>query len=94
MIMDVKIADYGIIGDKCFILYNISGFTNNQLEFLNNNLDDETRIVEDNLLLKTKFKKEFFPFKSNESKIKEDDFISREEIEMNLFLSSFLEDMD
>ena len=29
-----------------------------------------------------------------ESKIKEDDFISREEIEMNLFLSSFLEDMD
>jgi hypothetical protein len=38
--------------------------------------------------------KEFFPFKSNESKIKEDDFISREEIEMNLFLSSFLEDMD
>lgn len=29
MIMDVKIADYGIIGDKCFILYNISGLTNN-----------------------------------------------------------------
>ena len=57
MIMDVKIADYGIIGDKCFILYNISGLTNNQLEFLNNNLDDETRIVEDNLLFKTKFKK-------------------------------------
>ncbi|WP_404806295.1 DUF5750 family protein, partial [Methanobrevibacter smithii] len=54
--MDVKIADYGIIGDKCFILYNISGLTNNQLEFLNNNLDDETQIVEDNLLLKTKFK--------------------------------------
>ncbi len=53
--MDVKIADYGIIGDKCFILYNISGLTNNQLEFLNNNLDDETRIVEDNLLLKTEF---------------------------------------
>jgi hypothetical protein len=55
--MDVKIADYGIIDDKCFILYNISGLTNNQLEFLNNNLDDETQIVEDNLLLKTKFKK-------------------------------------
>ena len=92
--MDVKIADYGIIGDKCFILYNISGLTNNQLEFLNNNLDDETRIVEDNLLLKTKFKKEFFPFQSRESKIKVEDFISREEIEMAIFLSSFLEDMD
>ena len=92
--MDVKIADYGIIGDKCFILYNISGLTNNQLEFLNNNLDDETQITNDNLILKTKFKKEFFPFQSRESKIKVEDFISREEIEMNLFLSSFLEDMD
>ena len=92
--MDVKIADYGIIGDKCFILYNISGLTNNQLEFLNNNLDDETQITNDNLILKTKFKKEFFPFQSSESKIKVEDFISREEIEMAIFLSSFLEDMD
>ena len=42
----------------------------------------------------TKFKKEFFPFQSRESKIKVEDFISREEIEMAIFLSSFLEDMD
>ncbi len=68
--MDVKIADYGIIGDKCFILYNISGLTNNQLEFLNNNLDDETQIVEDNLLLKTKFKKSFSHLKVMNPKLK------------------------
>lgn len=91
--MDVKIVDYGINGDDCFILYNVSGLSYKQLEFLDNNLDDETQINENTLILRTNFRKEFFPFKSNESKIKEDDFISREEIEMNVFLSSFLEDM-
>ena len=75
-------------------LLAISGLSQNQLEFLNNNLDDETQITNDNLILKTKFKKEFFPFQSRESKIKVEDFISREEIEMTIFLSSFLEDMD
>lgn len=92
--MDVRIVDYGENADGGFISYNISGLSQNQLEFLNNNLDDETQIINDNLILKTKFKKEFFPFQSSESKIKVEDFISREEIEMVIFLSSFLEDMD
>ena len=89
--MDVRIVDYGENADGGFISYNISGLSQNQLEFLNNNLDDETQITNDNLILKTK---EFFPFQSRESKIKVEDFISREEIEMAIFLSSFLEDMD
>ena len=88
--MDVRIVDYGENADGGFISYNISGLSQNQLEFLNNNLDDETQITNDNLILKTKF----FPFQSRESKIKVEDFISREEIEMAIFLSSFLEDMD
>ena len=92
--MDVRIVDYGENADGGFISYNISGLSQNQLEFLNNNLDDETQITNDNLILKTKFKKESFPFQSRESKIKVEDFISREEIEMAIFLSSFLEDMD
>ncbi len=92
--MDVRIVDYGENADGGFISYNISGLSQNQLEFLNNNLDDETQITNDNLILNTKFIKEFFPFQSRESKIKVEDFISREEIEMAIFLSSFLEDMD
>ena len=62
--MDVRIVDYGENADGGFISYNISGLSQNQLEFLNNNLDDETQITIDNLILKTKFKKEFFPFQS------------------------------
>ena len=76
--MDVRIVDYGENADGGFISYNISGLSQNQLEFLNNNLDDETQITNDNLILKTKFKKEFLPFQSRESKIKVEDFISRE----------------
>ena len=55
--MDVRIVDYGENVDGGFISYNISGLSQNQLEFLNNNLDDETQITNDNLILKTKFKK-------------------------------------
>ena len=34
-----------------------------------------------------------YPFQSKIAKIRIEDFIAREEIEMNIFLSSFLEDM-
>ena len=39
------------------------------------------------------FDDELYPFQSEVAKFRLDDFIAREEIEMNLFLSSFLEDM-
>lgn len=48
--MDVRIVDYGENADGGFISYNISGLSQNQLEFLNNNLDDETQITNDNLI--------------------------------------------
>ena len=44
-----------LMGDLLAI--TLSGLSQNQLEFLNNNLDDETQITNDNLILKTKFKK-------------------------------------
>ncbi|WP_299525030.1 DUF5750 family protein [uncultured Methanobrevibacter sp.] len=91
--MDVNILDYGLNDKQGFIIYKISGLSQKQLNFIDNNLEDETHVEDGELILKTLFEKEFFPFKSNESKIKNDDFILREELEMNLFLSSFLEDM-
>ena len=59
--MDIKIIGYGISNDTCFILYNVGGLTPDQLEFLNNNLDDETQINNGDLILKTKFEKKVFP---------------------------------
>ena len=60
--------------------------------YLDENLDEETSVDEDILKIRMYFK-DIFPFQSDVDKIRLDDFISREEIEMNVFLSSFLEDM-
>ena len=90
--MDVKIVDYSQ-GDKNYVDYEVRGLTDNQLDFIKNNLDEELTI--DNRVLKIRmyFDDDIFPFKSEESKVRLNDFIAREEIEMNVFLSSFLENL-
>lgn len=91
--MIVKISDYGKIGDKNFIVYLVNDLTSNQMNFLNENLEEETEIDENTLKLKMYFDDKLYPFQSDVAKFRLDDFIAREEIEMNVFLSSFLEDM-
>lgn len=90
--MDVKIADYGE-GSENYVLYEVTGLTENQLNFIRDNLDEEIEIEGNLLKIKMTFDDDLFPFKSDESKIRLDDFIAREEIEMNVFLSSFLENL-
>ncbi|WP_298500110.1 DUF5750 family protein [uncultured Methanobrevibacter sp.] len=91
--MIVKIVDYGKVGDKNFIEYHALGLSLNQMNFLNDNLDDETEISGDVLKLKMYFEDNLYPFQSDVAQFRLDDFIAREEIEMNVFLSSFLEDL-
>ena len=90
--MNVKITDYGQ-GEVNFVAYLVSGLSREQLTFLNENLDEKTEILENNLLITMYFTDKLYPFQSEVAKFRLDDFISREEIEMNVFLSSFLEDM-
>lgn len=90
--MDVNITDYGQ-GERNFVEYIVSGLAVNQLEFLNENLTENTEIAEDNLIITMDFDDELYPFQSEVAKFRLEDFISREEIEMMVFLSSFLEDM-
>ena len=89
--MNVKITNFNE-APKAFIDYEVSDLTINQLNYLNENLKDETSINGDILKIRVYFE-DIFPFQSEIAKIKLDDFIAREEIEMNLFLSSFLDDM-
>lgn len=63
------------------------------MDYLNSNLDEKTSIDGDILRIKMYFDDELYPFQSDVAKFRLDDFIAREEIEMNVFLSSFLEDM-
>lgn len=90
--MIVKITDFAS-GDVNFVEYSVSGLSGEQLNFLNDNLDEETCIEDDKLLIKTYFDDGLYPFASDVAQYRLDDFIAREEIEMNVFLSSFLEDM-
>ena len=90
--MEVNIKNFDESAEIPYIDYEVLGLLSNQMEYLNDNLDDETSIDGDVLNIRLYFK-DFFPFQSDVAKIRLDDFIAREEIEMNVFLSSFLEDM-
>lgn len=90
--MIVKITNFDENVDVPFIDYEVSGLASEQMIYLDENLDEETSVDEDILKIRMYFK-DIFPFQSDVAKIRLDDFISREEIEMNVFLSSFLEDM-
>ncbi len=90
--MDVKIVDYSNTA-KSYVDYEITGLTDKQLKFIENNLNEELEIKSNTLRIRMYFDEDIFPFKSDESKIKMEDFIAREEIEMNIFLSSYLEDL-
>lgn len=90
--MLVKIIDYGNYKNKNFIVYAVSGLSLNQINYLCENLDEKTEVKGDILEITMYFTKDLYPFQSEVAKFRLDDFLSREEIEMNMFLSSFLED--
>lgn len=91
--MIVKIAGYGEEDNGKFVEYGVFGLSQKQMDFLNDNLNEETIIEGDIFKIKMYFDDALYPFQSKIAKIRIEDFIAREEIEMNVFLSSFLEDM-
>lgn len=91
--MIVRISDYGERDEKKFIEYDVEGLSSHQVDFLCENLTEKTVIDGEILRITMFFSDELYPFQSDAAKVRPDDFIAREEIEMNVFLSSFLEDM-
>ena len=90
--MIVKITNFDENSEIPYIDYAVYELLPSQMNFLNENLAEETSVDGDILNVRVYFK-DIFPFQSDVAKIRLDDFIAREEIEMNIFLSSFLEDM-
>ena len=72
--------------------YTVSGLLDSQMNYLMEKLDEETSIVDGDLIIKMYFEDRLYPFQSDVAKIRLDDFIAREEIEMGMFISSFLDD--
>lgn len=90
--MIVNISDYGDDGKSKFVEYTVSGLLDSQMNYLMEKLDEETSIVDGDLIIKMYFEDRLYPFQSDVAKIRLDDFIAREEIEMGMFISSFLDD--
>lgn len=90
--MIVNISDYGDDGNSKFVEYTVSGLLDSQMNYLMEKLDEETSIVDGDLIIKMYFEDRLYPFQSDVAKIRLDDFIAGEEIEMGMFISSFLDD--
>ena len=90
--MIVNISDYGDDGNSKFVEYTVSGLLDSQMNYLMEKLDEETSIVDGDLIIKMYFEDRLYPFQSDVAKIRLDDFIAREEIEMGMFISRFLDD--
>jgi hypothetical protein len=93
--MEVKIIDYGSPSKdskKYYVKYSVFDIEKNTLNKLKDRVEDETEVKDGELFLTVYFDEGYFPFGSDESKFRRQDFIAREEIEMTAYLLSILED--
>ncbi len=92
--MEVKITDYGLSEDpkKYYVKYRVFGIDKGTLDKLENKIEDKTEVKSGELVITIYFDEGYFPFGSDESRYRRQDFIAREEIEMTAYLLSILED--
>ena len=89
--MIVKVVDYD--GDKYHVTYEVSDLSAKHLNYLHKSLTEENYIEGDTLRIVMHFTQELYPFRSDAAKMRLDDFIAREEIEMWAFLTEFIQDI-
>ena len=92
--MKVKVVDYGVSDDpkKYYVTYKITNIDEESINKLEDRVEEELDFKSGDLYLTAYFNKEYYPFGSEESKYRSEDFIAREEIEMWTYLMSLLED--
>ncbi len=92
--MKVKVVDYGVSDNpkKYYVTYKITDIDEESINKLKNRVEEELDFKSGDLYLTAYFNKEYYPFASEESKYRSEDFIAREEIEMWTYLMSLLED--
>jgi hypothetical protein len=92
--MKVKIVDYGVSGNskKYYVTYKITDIDEESIIKLQNRVEEELSCKSGELYLTMYFDEDYYPFKSDESKYRTEDFVAREEIEMWAYLVSLLED--
>lgn len=74
--MIVDIVNYGKIDERNCIEYDVSGLSQNQMDYLNDNLDEETCIDGGVFKIVLYFDDALYPFQSDAAQIRLDDFIA------------------
>lgn len=92
--MKVKIVDYGVSKEprKYYVTYKITDIDEKSMKKLKNRVKEELSSKSGKLYITAYFDEGYYPFGSEESKYRTEDFIAREEIEMWAYLVSLLED--
>lgn len=92
--MKVEVNDYGYNKElkKYFITYRVHDINQDWLSKLKSRIEDEYEVKEGELYLTVYFDENYFPFASDESNYRNQDFINREELEMTAYLLGILED--
>ncbi|HML04163.1 MAG TPA: DUF5750 family protein [Methanobacterium sp.] len=91
--MKVQVTEYGrSVNSKYFVTYRVFDIDKTTLNKLKERIEDEIEIKSGELFLTVYFDEGYFPFGSDESKFRTQDFIDREEIEMIAYLLGILED--
>jgi hypothetical protein len=98
--LNVKIIDYGfsdslkISGSlkSYYVTYRVTGLTKEDLNQLEGLLEDPVTVKDNELYLNVYFEKEYYPFGTEDSQTRLEDYLAREEIEMTAYLLDLLED--
>ena len=90
----VKIIDYGFSESlkKYYVTYKLIGLNKKELRKLEGLLEDPVTVKENELYLNVYFEEEYYPFGTEDSKNRLEDYMAREEIEMTAYLFDLLEE--
>lgn len=96
MQLKVKIADYGYSDslERHYVTYHVTGIDNDEFNKLTSRLEDPVTVKGNEIYLNVYFEEEYYPFKTEDSKIRLEDYLAREEIEMTAYLLDLLEEDD
>ncbi len=94
MQLQVKITDYGFSNslNRYYVTYHVSGLEEGDLSKLAQRLQDPVVVKGNEIFLNVYFEGNYYPFSTEDSKSRMEDYIAREEIEMTAYILDLLND--
>jgi hypothetical protein len=92
--LKVKITDYGFSDSlkRYYVTYHVTGLDDEDFSNLISRLEDPVMVKGNEIYLNVYFEEDYYPFGTEDSKSRLEDYLAREEIEMTAYLLDLLED--